>query len=99
MVGRDVECNVSTSKYMSNISLKSGSLSTIIRSYKSAVTRSIRKHHNPKFAWQSRFYDHVIRNEIALGNIQHYIIQNHIHWNQDRNITNEYKTFIKNIND
>ena len=60
---RDVARNVSTSEHMSNISPKSGSLSTIVHSYKSAVTRSIRKHHHPKFEWQPRFYDHVIRND------------------------------------
>ncbi len=46
--------------------LKKESLSTIIGSYKSAVTKSIRKHHNPHFAWQARFYDHVVRNEHSL---------------------------------
>ena len=48
---RDVARNVSTSEHMSNISPKF------------AVTRSIRKHHHPKFEWQPRFYDHVIRND------------------------------------
>ena len=97
MVGRDVACNVSTLKHMSNISPKSGSLSTIIRSYKSAVTRFIRKHHNSDFKWQSRFYDHLIRNETALENIQHYIIQNPTNWKQDRNMIIEDKTFFKNL--
>ncbi len=60
---RDVARNVSTSEHMSNISPKSGTLSTIVHSYKSAVTRSIRKHHHPKFEWQPQFYDHVIRND------------------------------------
>ena len=56
--------------------LKKGSLSTIVGSYKSAVTRTIHKNENPDFKWQPRFYDHVVRNEIALENIQYYIIQN-----------------------
>jgi len=70
---------------MAKISPKSGSLSTIICSYKSAVTRSIRKHHNPIFAWQSRFFDHVIRIENSMANIQNYIIQNPANWKQDKN--------------
>jgi len=54
-VGRDVACNVFTSEQMSNIFPKPRSLSVIIRSYKSAVSRSIRKPFNSDFAWQSRF--------------------------------------------
>jgi len=46
---------------MAEISPKPGSLSTIIRSYKSTVTKYARKIH-PDFAWQTRFFDHVIRN-------------------------------------
>jgi len=56
--------------------LKKGSLSTIVGSYKSAVTRTIQKTESPDFNGNPRFYDHVVRNEIALENIQHYIIQN-----------------------
>ena len=77
--------------------LKKGSLSTILGSYKSAVTRSIRKHHYPKFEWQPRFYDHVIRNENSLESIQNYIIQNSTNWKQDRNIINEDNVFFKNM--
>jgi putative transposase len=40
-----------------------GSLSAIIRSYKSAVTRWAKHNDYSQFAWQSRFYDHVIRDE------------------------------------
>lgn len=66
--------------------LKKGSLSIMVGSYKSVVTRFIRKHHNSDFKWQSRFYDHVIRNETALEKIQPYFIQNPANWKQDRNI-------------
>jgi len=87
-IGRDVARNVSTSEFMSNISPKRGSLSTIIRSFKSAVTKHIRKNHNPNFAWQSQFYDHVIRNETALENIRNYIKENPKNWERDRNNQN-----------
>lgn len=43
-----------------------GSLSTIIRSYKSAVTKQVRKF-DKSFAWQGRFYDRIIRNKVELN--------------------------------
>ncbi len=47
---------------MSEISPKPGSLSTIIRSYKSAITRWCNSK-DYEFGWQGRFYDHIIRDE------------------------------------
>lgn len=58
---------------------KSNSVSTIIRSYKSAVT----KHCNRlgfEFAWQARFHDHIIRNAREFKNIQNYIANNPMNW-------------------
>ncbi len=71
-------------KKMAIISPKTGSISTVIRSYKSVVTKNARII-NPDFAWQTRFYDHIIRNEYSLNNIRHYIINNPIKWQGDRN--------------
>ena len=34
---------------------------------------------------QSRFFDHVIRIENSMANIQNYIIQNPANWKQDKN--------------
>ncbi|MCF7826691.1 MAG: transposase, partial [Candidatus Marinimicrobia bacterium] len=62
--------------HMSSISPKSGSLPTIIRSYKSAVTKHAHQI-DPEFAWQSRFYDHIIRNPDSHDRIKQYI-QNHL---------------------
>ncbi len=59
------------------------SISSIIGGYKSAVT----KHANRlqlEFAWQSRFYDHIIRNEQSFDNISQYIINNPANWQTDR---------------
>lgn len=71
---------------MSMISPKPQSLSVIIRSYKSICTREINKYQNHlRFQWQSRFYDHIIRNEHALQQIQEYIIDNALNWQKDRN--------------
>ena len=61
----------------------SNSLSSIIGSYKSAVT----KHCNRlgfTFVWQSSFYEHIIRNEQSFYRISNYIIDNPINWNKDR---------------
>ena len=50
---------------MSSISPKPGTISTIIRSYKSVVTKHA-KQFDSKFAWQPRFHDHIIRNQISF---------------------------------
>ena len=78
-----LQCNVSTEKNdMGKISPKSGSVSVIVRSFKSAVTK-ISKKTNPDFGWQSRFYDHVIRDAVSFENIRNYIDQNPLKWKED----------------
>ena len=72
---------------MAAISPKSNSISTIIRSYKSAVT----KHANRlglKNGWQSRFHEHIIRNREEYERISNYIITNSENW--DKNEFSEY---------
>ncbi len=68
---------------MASISPKRGSLSTIIRSYKSVVTKNARQIH-ADFAWQSRFHDHIIRNDESFLIISNYIINNPINWKGDK---------------
>ena len=71
---------------MSAISPKPHSLPPIIGSFKSICTKTINKsYQNINFAWQPRFYDHVIRDETAYHNIQYYIQQNPTKWWRDRN--------------
>jgi REP element-mobilizing transposase RayT len=70
--------------YFSNLSPKRGTLSVIIRTYKAAVTRWCRVNGYPAFAWQSRFYDHIIRNDKALTRIRRYIADNPRRWSTDR---------------
>ena len=73
-------------QFFSKISPKSQSLSTIIRSFKSIVTKTInQKHPEISFTWQSRFYDHIIRNEKSLNRIRKYIYDNPEKWELDRN--------------
>ncbi len=59
-------------------------LSSIVGSYKSAVSRIARKN-NFDFYWQPRFYDHVIRNEKDYQRNAEYIIYNPLNWENDEN--------------
>jgi len=60
----------------------------IIGSFKSATSKLIHNYGLHDFQWQKSFYDHIIRNETSLQNIQRYIKNNPKNWNfkQDRNI-------------
>ncbi|MFN5149051.1 MAG: transposase, partial [Flavobacteriia bacterium] len=58
------------------------SVSSIIGSYKSAVTKHARRL-GYDFNWQTRFYDHIIRDEIGLNTIRNYIDQNVRNWKSE----------------
>ena len=79
---RDVACNVSTP--MAEISPGPESLSVIVRSYKSAVSRLCHVNGHRDFAWQPRFYDHIIRDERSLHDLREYIINNPLKWELDK---------------
>jgi putative transposase len=64
--------------------LTSGSLGSIIGQYKSTCTRRIRATTNRDFAWQSRYYDHVIRDERDHQRIRKYIRENPSKWSLDK---------------
>jgi REP element-mobilizing transposase RayT len=66
---------------------KPKSLSSIIRSYKSAVTRWARANGWSSFAWQPRFYDHIIRDDEDLRRIRKYIQENPYKWELDEYFT------------
>jgi putative transposase len=91
---RDVARNVSTAcgddrlKTMSTISPKCGSLSEIVRSFKSASTKRINESRKSPGVpvWQPRFYDHIIRNDRELYAIRRYIRNNPTNWAHDRNV-------------
>ena len=69
----------------SAISPKAGSLSVIIRSYKSAVSRLIGLNGSKEFEWQARFYDRIVRDEKAFDKIREYIFNNALKWEVDKN--------------
>ena len=76
-----LESNASTgNRRMSQISPKPGSISTIMRSYKTAVTKRIRRRICADFAWQSRFHDSIIRTEREFINVRRYIRNNPANW-------------------
>ena len=63
----------------------SGSIPTIVRSFKSAATKavnSIRNSSGEPF-WQRNYYEHVIRNEHEFNQKRDYIISNPSRWNED----------------
>ncbi len=57
-------------------------VSSIIGSYKSAVTKHARRI-GFDFCWQPGFYDHIIRNKQSYDRIAHYIVTNPKKWNLD----------------
>lgn len=57
-------------------------LSSIIGSYKSAVTRHVRRL-GYTFDWQSRFHDHIIRDDASYQRIAQYIENNSRNWKDD----------------
>lgn len=61
-----------------------GSLSAIIGQYKSSVSRWCNKNKQYSFGWQSRFHDHVIRNQEEFDRIEKYILENIENWGKDK---------------
>lgn len=63
-----------------------GSLSTIMRQFKSMVTKRINRLRDTPDGdvWQRNFYEHVVRNRNALQRIRRYIRRNPTQWDTDR---------------
>jgi len=58
-------------------------ISSIVGSYKSAVTKHAHRL-GFEFSWQSRFYDHIIRDEVEYEQICQYIKTNPLNWKDDQ---------------
>ena len=67
---------------MAERSPKRGSLAVIIRGIKSAVTHFANEN-ALDFAWQSRFHDHIIRDNSEMNRIANYIENNVANWVDD----------------
>jgi putative transposase len=76
-----------------------GTIPTIIRSFKSAVTKRINELRGlPGIPlWQRNYYDHIIRNEKSMNEIREYIKFNPIQWEKDElnPFNNNRKDMIK----
>jgi len=61
------------------------SVSSIVRSYKSAVTKSLNRLHLSTGTpiWQRNYYEHVIRDEEELIRVREYIQHNPLKWDED----------------
>ena len=62
---------------------QSKNLASIIRGFKIGVTKNARQI-NPNFTWQSRYHDHIIRDEKSYHTISEYIINNPVKWTEDK---------------
>jgi putative transposase len=55
-------------------------LGKVIRAWKARATRLIRTEEDPAFAWQSRFYERIVRGESGLHRVRAYIEDNPRRW-------------------
>jgi len=68
---------------MAKISPKRGSLSSVLRSYKSAVTKYANQN-ELEFGWQSLFHDHIVKEGDEYNRIIEYISNNPHNWQNDK---------------
>jgi REP element-mobilizing transposase RayT len=64
--------------------LYANSLGSIVAQFKSVATKRIWDAGFPDFAWQPRFYDHIIRSAESLDAIRRYIRDNPAKWALDK---------------
>jgi putative transposase len=76
-----------------NPMIKKGSLPFVIRWFKGRTSFEIRKI-NLDFEWQSRYYDHIIKDQKSFLNIQDYIRENPYKWVEDENNPDSIKNII-----
>jgi len=83
--GRGTACRAPTSeRFRKPIP---SSIPTIVRSYKSAVTKRINAARGTPGArgWQRNYYEHVIRDEEELNLVRQYVMGNPLQWDTDEN--------------
>jgi REP element-mobilizing transposase RayT len=64
---------------------QSQNLGSIMRGFKSAV-KTYSTTNNIEFKWQSRFHDHIIRNDLEFKRIANYIRNNPANWGKEKPI-------------
>lgn len=78
----ETQRNAKTNDFKNHFGPQSKNLVSIVRGFKSSVTIAARKI-NPEFKWQSRFHDHIIRDDKSYQRVANYIIQNPAKWRMD----------------
>ncbi|EKD33312.1 MAG: hypothetical protein ACD_76C00046G0003 [uncultured bacterium] len=68
------------------------SICSIVRTYKGAVTRIVRKTEFGMIIWQRNYHDHIIRDKFELERIRKYIRMNPERWYEDRNNPKNFKS-------
>jgi putative transposase len=63
--------------------LRSHSLGAIVCQFKSACTKQIWTNGFTEFGWQTRYHDHIIRDEETADRIRAYILNNPAKWTSD----------------
>ena len=61
-----------------------GSIPTIIRTYKAAISRQARRELDMVNIWQRNYYEHTIRNDKEYNDIWKYIAANPLKWIDDQ---------------
>jgi len=80
--GTEIASSVETHRDAS-LRIVKNNLSDIIRGFKGSVKKRILTLGYEQFQWQSRYYDHIIRNEADLRRIRNYIQNNPLKWEMD----------------
>ena len=75
------ETYVFSKQFFSNISPKSGSISVVIRSFKSVVSKHARQI-KYDFKWQKLYHDRIIRNMEEFVRVKYYIKNNVKNWSK-----------------
>jgi REP element-mobilizing transposase RayT len=64
---------------------QSQNLGSVIRGFKSSLKRYANEN-NIDFAWQTRYYDSIIHNDIELKKVREYILNNPKNWANDNGL-------------
>jgi putative transposase len=74
--------------------IRKSSLGSIIGQFKAVTTKLIRAKGKSDFAWQPRFYDHLIRDEKSLRKIREYIVKNPGQWEFEKDMAAHCPRFL-----
>ncbi len=70
-------------------------LASIVRGFKAATTKRIHELGKTDFAWEPRYYDHIVRDNGDLNRIQDYIRNNPAKWDEEKNRAGDVSAFME----